>query len=89
MPGLMCLCKKNELAKLHAKFLKQFPDEEPFIPETFSLPSERKDAMIRISEEKKSENDLRELSGSRSDNLWILKPCIKSGQLKLLMHNKY
>ena len=78
MPGLMCLCKKNELAKLHAKFLKMFPDEESFIPETFSLPSQRQDAMIRMtSDELKSE--MRELSGSKTDNLWILKPCIKSG----------
>ena len=43
----MSLCKKNELAKLHREFLDKFKDEDEFVPETFSLPSEREAAITR------------------------------------------
>ena len=81
----MGLCKKNELAKLHDKFKQTFPDEVDFIPETFSLPSEREAIMTRMAGDEHSlqQNilDFREVPGNNNKNLWIVKPCIKSGKL--------
>ena len=80
MPGVMRLCKKNELAKLHAKFIEQFKEEDEFVPETFSLPSERDLAINKMAQTSpKNELDFREVPGRNNENLWIVKPCIKSG----------
>ena len=76
----MKLCKKNELAKLHAKFMEEFEGEEEFVPETFSLPSERDLAINRLAQVSPQDlMDFREVPGKNKENLWIVKPCIKSG----------
>ena len=62
----MCLCRKDELAKLHRTFSKDFVDHRDFVPETFCLPSEREQAVEMMV---RSEGDL-----------WIRKPCNRSGQ---------
>ena len=77
MPGVLCLCKKSELAMLHANFLQCFPEEDEFIPETFVLPRDRHEAVEILSTEKTDDKQCREAPSK--NNLWILKPCIKSG----------
>jgi len=80
LPGVMKLCKKNELAKLHVKFMEEFEGEEEFVPETFSLPSERDLAINRLAQASPQDlMDFREVPGKNKENLWIVKPCIKSG----------
>ena len=60
----MSLCKKDSLAKLHRTFSDDF-DHVDFVPETFSVPSEKEKAVEMMV---KSEPDL-----------WIRKPCNRSG----------
>ena len=80
LPGVMKLCKKNELAKLHAKFIEQYKEEDEFVPETFSLPSEREMAISKMAQTSPQNGiDFREVFSRNDRNLWIVKPCVKSG----------
>ena len=53
-----------------------------FVPETFSLPREGTQALDRIGSEGLVQglND-REVPGKNNQNLWIVKPANRSGQL--------
>jgi len=81
LPGALCICRKDELAKRHAKFMKLFgPEEFNFVPETFSIPSERDEAIERIvGSQIENGANMREIGGEEQKNLWIVKPCIQSG----------
>jgi hypothetical protein len=46
LPGVMCICRKDELAKKHAMFSNILRSKEfNFVPETYSIPSEREEAL--------------------------------------------
>ena len=77
----MCICRKDELAKKHMIFRNRFGEEEfHFVPETYSIPSEREQAIERIVEDPiHIIPNMREIGGVKKQNLWIVKPCIRSG----------
>jgi len=81
LPGVLCICRKDELAKRHHSLRERFGELEfDFVPETFSVPSERGKAIERMLGGQIPEiPDIRETRGSKQQNLWIVKPCIRSG----------
>ena len=66
LPGTLRLCRKSGLAELHSSFLRRFPELPPFVPETWSLPSQQEAARARL--------------GAADTQLWIVKPCGQSGE---------
>eukprot|EP00091_Calanus_sinicus_P008256 TRINITY_DN2010_c0_g1_i1.p1 TRINITY_DN2010_c0_g1~~TRINITY_DN2010_c0_g1_i1.p1 ORF type:complete len:331 (+),score=34.35 TRINITY_DN2010_c0_g1_i1:197-1189(+) len=81
LPGVLSICRKDELAKKHKIFKNKFgPEEFNFVPETYSIPSEREEALQRIVDSQIPDiPNIREDRQIKQKNLWIVKPCIRSG----------
>ena len=81
LPGVLSICRKDQLAKKHAVFQDRFGSEEfHFVPETFSIPSEREKGPERMVRTQIPDiPNMREIGGLKQKNLWIVKPCIRSG----------
>jgi len=81
MPGLLSICRKDELAKKHARFNQRFGQQEfDFVPETYSIPSDREKLVERMAQAQIPEkSNLRGAGGVMKPSLWIVKPCIRSG----------
>ena len=81
LPGGLSICRKDELAKRHSKLANKFGSEEfNFVPETYSIPSEREKALERIVDSQIPDiPNMREVGGFKQPKLWIVKPCIRIG----------